>query len=331
MWLPVALWCKTLPLRVTRKRFAVALWLFIFGICSPFVCCGGDRLGRRLERRHVLGGWLEGRGLLGRVARGARLLLRQIFQVPLVRSDHHDHVSALLLGHRLDDGEFPEVSDETIQDLSAEVRVGHLAPAEHDRDLDLVPRREEPRDMPFLGGVVVRVDLGAELDLLEAGPRLFLACLFELDVSFVFVLAVVHDPAHRRIGLRRDLDEIQLERPGLAQRVAGIDHADLLAVRPDEANLWRPDPVVDPGICRNPASPLRGKRHRPRRCTSNTRTHLRPAVYVARPTPSTERSAIAGRRALHGETVVLARVPEGDLQHAARTLWTAADAVWFLG
>src|SRR3954467_361570 len=55
------------------------------------------------------------------------------------------------------------------------------------------------------------------------------------------------------------------------------------------------------------------------------------AVYVARPTPSTERSAIAGRRALHGETVVLARVPEGDLQHAARTLWTAADAVWFLG
>src|SRR3954468_5477425 len=98
MWLPVALWCKTLPLRVTRKRFAVALWLFIFGICSPFVCCGGDRLGRRLERRHVLGGWLEGRGLLGRVARGPRLLLRQIFQVPLVRSDHHDHVSALLLG-----------------------------------------------------------------------------------------------------------------------------------------------------------------------------------------------------------------------------------------
>src|SRR4029079_13270037 len=89
MWLPVALWCRTLPLRVTRKRFAVALWLFIFGMCLPFVCCGGDRLGRRLERGRVLCGGLGRvrvlcgglgcRGLLGRLARGARLLLRQIF------------------------------------------------------------------------------------------------------------------------------------------------------------------------------------------------------------------------------------------------------------
>jgi hypothetical protein len=49
--------------------------------------------------------------------------------------------------------------------------------------------------------------------------------------------------------LRRDLDEIQIERPGLVQRVAGIDDADLLPIRPDEADLRRPDPVVDPRIC----------------------------------------------------------------------------------
>src|SRR6476646_7630527 len=89
MWLPVALWCRTLPLRVTRNRFAVALWLFIFGICLPFVCCGGDGLGRRLERGRIRWGGLEPgrvlhaglqrRGLLGGLARGARLLLRKIF------------------------------------------------------------------------------------------------------------------------------------------------------------------------------------------------------------------------------------------------------------
>jgi hypothetical protein len=31
---------------------------------------------------------------------------------------------------------------------------------------------------------------------------------------------------------------------GLIQRVAGIDHADLLTVRPNEADLSGPDPVV---------------------------------------------------------------------------------------
>jgi hypothetical protein len=75
------------------------------------------------------------------------------------------------------------------------------------------------------------------------------AGLFLLDVALVPVLAVVHDPAHGRIGLRRDLDEIQIERSGLVQRVAGIDDADLLSIRPNQADLWRPDPVVDPRIC----------------------------------------------------------------------------------
>ena len=98
--------------------------------------------------------------------------------------------------------------------------------------LTLFPAERNRVDVALLRGVVVRVDLGAELDLLQAGPRLLLAGLLLLHVSFVLVLAVVHDPAHRRIGLRRDLDEIQIERPGLAQRVLGVDHADLLLRRP---------------------------------------------------------------------------------------------------
>ena len=74
--------------------------------------------------------------------------------------------------------------------------------------------------MALLRGVVVRIDLGTELDLLDLDPRLLLAGLLLADVPLVFVLAVVHDPAHRRIGLRRDLDEIQVQLPGLSERVA---------------------------------------------------------------------------------------------------------------
>ena len=103
--------------------------------------------------------------------------------------------------------------------------------------------------MPLLRGVVVRVDLGPELDLFQAGPRLLLAGLLLLDVALVLVLAVVHDPAHRRICLRRDLDEIQIELPGLTQRLAGLDDPDLLSVMAHQANLGCPDLVVDPRIC----------------------------------------------------------------------------------
>ncbi len=96
---------------------------------------------------------------------------------------------------------------------------------------------------------IVRIDLGSELDLFQAGPRLLPAGLFLLDVALVPVLAVIHDPAHGWIGLRRDLDQIQIERSGLVQRVAGIDDADLLSIRSDQPDLWRPDPIVDPRIC----------------------------------------------------------------------------------
>ena len=49
-----------------------------------------------------------------------------------------------------------EVLDHPVQDLATEVRVRHLAPAEHDRDLDLVPALQEPLDVALLRGVVVR-------------------------------------------------------------------------------------------------------------------------------------------------------------------------------
>ena len=85
--------------------------------------------------------------------------------------------------------------------------------------------------------VVVRIDLGAELDLLQAGAGLLLAGFLLLDVPFVLVLPVVHDPGHGRVGLRSDLDEVQIEILGLTERLAGLDDPDLLSVRAHQADL----------------------------------------------------------------------------------------------
>jgi hypothetical protein len=94
----------------------------------------------------------------------------------------------------------------------------------------------------------VRIDLGSELDLLELGPGLLTAGLFLADVALISVLAVVHDPTHGRIGLRRDLDQIEIHLSGPAERLGRGNHADLLAVVSDESDLGSPDPVVDPRI-----------------------------------------------------------------------------------
>src|SRR5918911_852599 len=78
----------------------------------------------------------------------------------------------------------------------------HLAAAEHDGHLHLVAVLEEALDMAFLGGVVVRVDLGPQLDLLDGDRRLVLARELGLLLLLVAVLRVVHDAADRRPHLR---------------------------------------------------------------------------------------------------------------------------------
>jgi len=64
--------------------------------------------------------------------------------------------------------------------------------------------------MALLGAVVVRVDLGPELDLLDDRLGLVLTRLAGLERGLVLELAVVHQLADRRPGGRRDLDQIEV-------------------------------------------------------------------------------------------------------------------------
>src|SRR4051812_17351003 len=61
----------------------------------------------------------------------------------LRRREHHRHVAPVLLGALLDDGELAEVLREAVQQHLAALGMGHLAAAEHDRDLDLVAPLQE--------------------------------------------------------------------------------------------------------------------------------------------------------------------------------------------
>jgi len=94
-----------------------------------------------------------------------------------VRPDNHDHVPAVLLRSGLDEAELGDITRKPLQELEPELGPGLLTSPEHDRYLDLVALLEEPLDMALLGAVIVRVDLGPQLDLLDHSLGLVLARL----------------------------------------------------------------------------------------------------------------------------------------------------------
>jgi len=128
--------------------------------------------------------------------------------------------------------------------------VGHLAAAEHDRDLDLVLVLQEAQHVSLLRLVVVLADFGTELDLLDDDLALVLARLLRLLLELVAVLAEVHHAADRRVGLRGDFDEVEVPFGGVLLREPDRLDPELLALLIDEPDLRHGDAVVDadPGL-----------------------------------------------------------------------------------
>src|SRR3954453_6539532 len=171
-----------------------------------------------------------------------------------MRGHHHDHVAPVLLGLELDVAELLHVLREPLQQAEPELGARLLTAAEHDRDLDLVARFQEPHYVTLLGLVVVRVDLRPELHLLDDRVHLVTACLTGLLRGLVLVLAVVHELADRWPGGGCDLDEVEVGLLGQSQCIADGDDADLLTVGTDEPHFRDADPVVDAGFDADGAS-----------------------------------------------------------------------------
>src|SRR5262249_60216973 len=108
------------------------------------------------------------RGARGRCRRpGAGAVLppdRLRLSLLAVRSDHHDHVAAILLRLRLDEAEFLDIACQPLEQLVAELGPRLLSAPEHDRHLDLVPLPKEPLDVAPLGALGARVKTPPNLD-----------------------------------------------------------------------------------------------------------------------------------------------------------------------
>ena len=225
---------RILPVPVTLKRLAAPRWVFIFGI--TLLRC---RVRRCLGHRRRLAGCVGWRFRLRAVALRPSLRVGCSTMVMLRPSWRGSHSTI---------AKSATSSATRSQDLHAELGVGHLPTTEHDRELDLVALAEEAHHVLHLRRVVVLVDLGPELHLLDDDVRGLALRLPAPLLLLVDVPAVVHDPTDRRVGVGRDLDQVELLFAGLGQRLGQGPDPELLAVGADEEDLAGSDAVVDPDL-----------------------------------------------------------------------------------
>src|ERR1700712_807344 len=202
------------------------------------------------------GGGLR-RGLRARPTRDGRIGVVRRTGASLrtaVRSQNHRHVATVLLGGRLDETVIGNVGAQLLQQAIAQLGPRLLASTEHDRHLDLRPRLQEADDVTLLGLVVVRVDLRSQLLFLDDGLLLILARLALLESRLVLELAVVHDFANRRFGIRGYFDEIEIGIHGDAECIFDAHYAYLFTARSDQADFRYANAFVDACLSADGAS-----------------------------------------------------------------------------
>src|SRR5215813_11272008 len=135
-----------------------------------------------------------------------------------------------------------------LQHLPAQLGVRHLAPFEADGDFGLVTLLEEATHVLELEIEVVLLGLGPHLHFLDLDRRLLLARLLEPPGLRVLVLAEVHDAAHGRLRLRRDLHEVELLVARRLERLRRRHDSELFALRAHHADLAGADTFVDTNL-----------------------------------------------------------------------------------
>ena len=160
---------------------------------------------------------------------------------------------ALHARHEFHHASAANVLDQAVNDLVAELAMGHLAAAKAKTCFDLVALSEEADGLILLGLVVVFVDGDGELDFLDGDDLLALSRGALALFLLVEKTAVVLDSANRRDGSGRNFDQVKATFAGDAEGLERLEDAKLFAVFVDDADFARANPIVDAneGLCRS--------------------------------------------------------------------------------
>ncbi len=150
---------------------------------------------------------------------------------------HHQHRPAFHSRFLFDDRHVLQVAGNLRQHLAANLRVSDLAASDQDTDFHLRAFREEPASLfDFETGVII-VGLGAEANLFDFDGLLSPARLTLALGLLVNKLTVIEQPADGRVGIGRDLDQVEVTLAGETECLARRENAQLLTRLVDQPDF----------------------------------------------------------------------------------------------
>ena len=130
------------------------------------------------------------------------------------------------------------------QKLHPKFLMRHFAAAKAKRNLYLIAFLEKFLNGTHLNFIVMRIDVGTELDFLDLYSLLFFARLSCFLLSLELVLSEVHDLANGDFPIDCNLNKIKSGFLGLGKRVALIDRSVVFPMLINELNVTGDNTIV---------------------------------------------------------------------------------------
>src|SRR5918992_1788713 len=160
-------------------------------------------------------------------------------------SQDHGDDAAFHLWRLFDSRHVLHLEHEPLELALPEFGVFMFSSAKAHTHLRFIPLLEEPPDLTALHLVIVLLGLGAHPYFFDLDAVLFLLGLTPTFVLLIAEFAVIDDLAHRRIGIRRHLDEVELACGRHRQRLVHRDNTQMFPIRSDHPYLSPADHTVD--------------------------------------------------------------------------------------
>src|ERR1051325_8725478 len=139
-----------------------------------------------------------------------------------------------------------EIVFQSFQNPRSELTMRHLAAAKPDRGAHFVAILQPLARMLHAIFVIVIVGSRSKLNFLDRDRHLLLLRFVCLLLRFVLVLSEIDDATNRRIGVGRNLDEVQPFLTRCTHGIAHVHHAQLLSFLPNHAHFGHANSLVDP-------------------------------------------------------------------------------------
>ena len=160
-------------------------------------------------------------------------------------ADQHDHLAAFHLREVLDLTVVFDILGNPFEQFAAKILVCHFAATKAQGDLDLIAVAQKLVDVTHLDLIVAAVRVGPEFDFFDLDDLLLFAGFGLTLLRLVFELTEIHDLAHRRICVRRNLNKVKPCFIG-HHHGAGRGHDPFVfAIGADQADFGRVDVFVD--------------------------------------------------------------------------------------